>query len=637
MAAVDSSADREKADALGESGGGLMNDGAAAVLEITLVRAKKLKNASKLGTSDQYVTDGVANGRRAPAKSSVVVDELNPAWNETYRIIVDDPEEDVLSLVISDYSALADDIEMRKMERCVMKTKRCCCGWRMPGRRKKKLYRTLSNGKRVATRSGSKLDKKDTKKPREQNIESGALFHTIMGTAEIADLSDLVPFEETTRELTLTKDASSIFRVLSKKKSTVRKKAGTLTVKFRLYPLAKDLETMQKALARAGLEARKFLQMKRAEAGVSDPKVPMIQKITKEKYRAEMAENRIDYMDPEKTAEHALTPQGRLKRPILIAVEQLLSTVLEGDPRNGNESTRERYERNLSVVKPFLNGLLYFELIKGEDLKNCDGVGSSDPYFKIKLKTQTWKSKVMANTVNPVYNDGGEFVVSPSDLTHPGVDIVFTCWDKDMYGKEFMGKADVPLRHIVARALANMGHWSYERLQLKGVDTGYVHAQFRFQPVDATRRRNARRGDTSTSETAARLSEDIVPTPKGDDVAAPGPGPGPWPGPGGGDVDVTEVEPDPEVASPSASVSDEKKRAKAPGEKYLVPRAKTAKNRSKAPRSPTSTAGAGDDTCSEHDFDFGWSDGDEASSTIAVSPVGSPAGSPTTPSSPKSP
>ena len=397
----------KKADALGESGGGLMNDGAAAVLEITLVRAKKLKNASKLGTSDPYVTVGVANGRRAPAKSSVVVDELNPAWNETYRIIVDDPEEDVLSLVISDYSALADDIEMRKMERCVMKTKRCCCGWRMPGRRKKKLYRTLSNGKRVATRSGSKLDKKDTKKPREQNIESGALFHTIMGTAEIADLSDLVPFEETTRELTLTKDASSIFRVLSKKKSTVRKKAGTLTVKFRLYPLAKDLETMQKALARAGLEARKFLQMKRAEAGVSDPKVPMIQKITKEKYRAEMAENRIDYMDPEKTAEHALTPQGRLKRPILIAVEQLLSTVLEGDPRNGNESTRERYERNLSVVKPFLNGLLYFELIKGEDLKNCDGVGSSDPYFKIKLKTQTWKSKVMANTVNPVYNDGG--------------------------------------------------------------------------------------------------------------------------------------------------------------------------------------------------------------------------------------
>ena len=116
--------------------------------------------------------------------------------------------------------------------------------------------------------------------------------------------------------------------------------------------------------------------------------------------------------------------------------------------------------------------------------------GLSDPYFKLKLKTQKWTSKVIYKTLNPVYNEAMEFIVSPSDLLTSGVVIKVECWDKDIVGKEFMGEVDIPLRDIVKRSLSSAGTWIYERAELNGVESGAVHIKFRFQPVDISLREN---------------------------------------------------------------------------------------------------------------------------------------------------
>ena len=56
--------------------------------------------------------------------------------------------------------------------------------------------------------------------------------------------------------------------------------------------------------------------------------------------------------------------------------------------------------------------------------------GFSDPYFKLKLKSQKFTSRVVYKTLNPVYNQDFEYIVSPADLITPGVNIKVECWDK---------------------------------------------------------------------------------------------------------------------------------------------------------------------------------------------------------------
>ena len=146
-------------------------------------------------------------------------------------------------------------------------------------------------------------------------------------------------------------------------------------------------------------------------------------------------------------------------------------------------------------LAPHLNGLLHVTLVRGESLVAMDATtGSSDPYFKLKLKTQKWKSPVAHQTLNPTYDAAAAFFVSPEDLLVPGVVLKLECWDEDIVGKDFMGEADVPLRRVVARALRALGAEVFERVELRGVPSGAAHFKFRFQPVDVEAFREAEDG-----------------------------------------------------------------------------------------------------------------------------------------------
>lgn len=67
-----------------------------------VVRAMKLLKADFLGTSDPYVKLNLT-GEKLGKKTTIKKNNLNPEWNENFKLIVKDPESQVLQLQVFDW------------------------------------------------------------------------------------------------------------------------------------------------------------------------------------------------------------------------------------------------------------------------------------------------------------------------------------------------------------------------------------------------------------------------------------------------------------------------------------------------------------------------------------------------------
>ncbi|XVE75376.1 hypothetical protein DITRI_Ditri12bG0089400 [Diplodiscus trichospermus] len=73
------------------------------ILHVKVVRAQKLLKKDILGTSDPYVKLSLS-GERLPAKKTTIKKRnLNPEWNEKFKLIVKDPQSQVLHLQVFDW------------------------------------------------------------------------------------------------------------------------------------------------------------------------------------------------------------------------------------------------------------------------------------------------------------------------------------------------------------------------------------------------------------------------------------------------------------------------------------------------------------------------------------------------------
>lgn len=73
---------------------------AQGVLVVSVLRAKQLKNADFLGLSDPYVKLKLKDSTQ---KTKVIMNNLNPEWNETFTMVVNDPETDSLEISVWDW------------------------------------------------------------------------------------------------------------------------------------------------------------------------------------------------------------------------------------------------------------------------------------------------------------------------------------------------------------------------------------------------------------------------------------------------------------------------------------------------------------------------------------------------------
>ncbi|KNA15372.1 hypothetical protein SOVF_098840 [Spinacia oleracea] len=73
------------------------------ILHVKVIRAMKLLKMDILGTSDPYVKLRLSGLKRPAKKTSVKMKNLNPEWNEDFKLIVKDPETQVLQLQVYDW------------------------------------------------------------------------------------------------------------------------------------------------------------------------------------------------------------------------------------------------------------------------------------------------------------------------------------------------------------------------------------------------------------------------------------------------------------------------------------------------------------------------------------------------------
>lgn len=73
------------------------------ILHVKVVRATKLKNKDLMGKSDPYVKLKLTDDKLPSKKTHVKHNNLNPEWNEEFKIVVKDPESQALEINVFDW------------------------------------------------------------------------------------------------------------------------------------------------------------------------------------------------------------------------------------------------------------------------------------------------------------------------------------------------------------------------------------------------------------------------------------------------------------------------------------------------------------------------------------------------------
>lgn len=111
-------------------------------------------------------------------------------------------------------------------------------------------------------------------------------------------------------------------------------------------------------------------------------------------------------------------------------------------------------------------------VIKARNLRAMDSNGFSDPYVKLQLGKQRFKTKVVKMNLNPAWDQEFSFVVGD------GRDVLkFYVYDEDMLGiDDFLGQVKVSLEDVLAAENFSLGTRWYQLLPKsksdKAVDCG---------------------------------------------------------------------------------------------------------------------------------------------------------------------
>ncbi|XP_010265981.1 PREDICTED: synaptotagmin-2-like isoform X1 [Nelumbo nucifera] len=83
------------------------------ILQVKVLRAKKLKKKDLIGASDPYVKLKLTGDSRLSSKKTTVKHKnLNPEWNEEFSLVVKDPESQVLELRVYDWEQVGKHDKM---------------------------------------------------------------------------------------------------------------------------------------------------------------------------------------------------------------------------------------------------------------------------------------------------------------------------------------------------------------------------------------------------------------------------------------------------------------------------------------------------------------------------------------------
>lgn len=121
-----------------------------------------------------------------------------------------------------------------------------------------------------------------------------------------------------------------------------------------------------------------------------------------------------------------------------------------------------------------VRGVLSVTVIAAENLPAVDIMGKADPFVVliVKKSEQKNKTRVVNNTLNPVWNQTFDFVVE--DGLHEL--LILEVWDHDTFGKDKMGRCIMTLTRVILE-----GEFS-DTFTIDGTKSGKLHLHLKWTP-----------------------------------------------------------------------------------------------------------------------------------------------------------
>ncbi|XP_062871506.1 extended synaptotagmin-1 [Trichomycterus rosablanca] len=123
-------------------------------------------------------------------------------------------------------------------------------------------------------------------------------------------------------------------------------------------------------------------------------------------------------------------------------------------------------------------GVLRIHLVKAQDLVAKDTFmggmvkGKSDPYVKIRVGGSTFKSLVIKENLNPVWNEFYEVILTAI----PGQEVQFELYDKDLDTDDFLGRFKMSLSELISSQFTDQWY------TLNDTKSGRVHVVMEWVP-----------------------------------------------------------------------------------------------------------------------------------------------------------
>ncbi|CAO3630750.1 unnamed protein product [Mucor hiemalis] len=87
-------------------------------------------------------------------------------------------------------------------------------------------------------------------------------------------------------------------------------------------------------------------------------------------------------------------------------------------------------------------------ILNAKNLAAADKTGFSDPYVVMRVNHKKYKTKAIKQTLDPVWDAHFDIKVAPKKT--PTL-LAFTVWDKDTFGRDFLGEITIPFKNIFDR------------------------------------------------------------------------------------------------------------------------------------------------------------------------------------------
>ncbi|XP_064644858.1 extended synaptotagmin-2-like isoform X2 [Lineus longissimus] len=163
---------------------------------------------------------------------------------------------------------------------------------------------------------------------------------------------------------------------------------------------------------------------------------------------------------------------------------------------------------NISLSKlkhPMPQGVLRMHVIEAKDLRKADinvfGKGKSDPYAVLHVGALTFKTKVIPNTLSPMWNQFFEAVIDQRS----GQILQFEVMDEDQGTEDdFLGRGTVEIESVADRGM--LDSW----IPLDEVKTGLVHFRLSWLHLSADPSKLAEVRAAPTAGLSAPLSSCLV-------------------------------------------------------------------------------------------------------------------------------